>query len=166
MWEMLLKKHEKNKKGLMLPWILKEKKSYFYSCLSSLFFFLRESRSWKTKKKALKFEELFYAPCFQRDHPVLPHHSTITLQRQIVLQYTRTVRIILVSVHTDLTQGKVGTYKELRKKQIQLQKDASNLPLPPSPLYLFFKALFLQKSSCFQEQDFCWHNILHQQFCL
>lgn len=72
----------------MLPWILKEKKSYFYSYLH-FFFFLRESRIWKTKKKALKFEELFYAPCFQRDHPVLPHHSAITLQRQIVLQYTR-----------------------------------------------------------------------------
>lgn len=146
----------------MLPWILKEKKSYFYSCLSSLFFFLRESRSWKTKKKALKFEELFYAPCFQRDHPVLPHHSTITLQRQIVLQYTRTVRIILVSVHTDLTQGKVGTYKELRKKQIQLQKDASNLPLPSSLLDLFF----LKHCSCRKAHAFRSGTSADIMFCI
>lgn len=56
----------------------------------------------------------------------------------------------------------VGMYRELRKKQIQLQKDASNLPLPPSPLYLFF----LKHCSCRKAHAFRSGTSADITFCI
>lgn len=114
---------EAQKSGLMLLWILKKK--CFYSLIYLYKVFLREIRIWKREES--KFEELFL---FLKDSLALPSYSSHHLvvsncprgHRKQQQQWLFCCQNMLLFNKEEA----VGMYKELRKKKIQLQKDASN----------------------------------------